>query len=225
MSYSVYKHTFPNGKVYIGITSRKPELRWRKNGNGYLFKDKNGEYTQYLMANAIQKYGWNNINHEILFTGLTKDEAENKEIELIAYYKSNQKEFGYNIQNGGNTYGTHSEEVKKKIGEANKKRIWKEESRTKLSEAMKGKKHLQKKTEIFKYAILKANKNRVWKEESKNKIADAHKKSVICIETNIIYESIKEAKNKTGINHISEACNGKQKTAGGYHWQYIEKED
>ena len=26
--YSVYKHTAPNGKVYIGITSRKPEYRW-----------------------------------------------------------------------------------------------------------------------------------------------------------------------------------------------------
>ena len=27
-SYTVYKHTSPSGKVYIGITCRKPEYRW-----------------------------------------------------------------------------------------------------------------------------------------------------------------------------------------------------
>lgn len=30
----VYKHTFPNGKVYIGITGQEPYKRW-KYGNGY----------------------------------------------------------------------------------------------------------------------------------------------------------------------------------------------
>lgn len=32
--YYVYKHIFPNGKVYIGITCKKPIYRWN-NGNGY----------------------------------------------------------------------------------------------------------------------------------------------------------------------------------------------
>lgn len=33
--YFLYKHTFPNGKVYIGITSRvNPERRWL-GGRGY----------------------------------------------------------------------------------------------------------------------------------------------------------------------------------------------
>ena len=31
----VYKHTCPNGKVYIGITCQKPQNRWGKDGNGY----------------------------------------------------------------------------------------------------------------------------------------------------------------------------------------------
>lgn len=33
-SYTVYKHTSPSGKVYIGITCRKPEYRWN-HGKGY----------------------------------------------------------------------------------------------------------------------------------------------------------------------------------------------
>lgn len=31
--YSVYIHTLPNNKVYIGITSQKPKARW-DNGRG-----------------------------------------------------------------------------------------------------------------------------------------------------------------------------------------------
>lgn len=33
-NYTVYKHTFPNGKIYIGITKQAPSKRWR-NGTGY----------------------------------------------------------------------------------------------------------------------------------------------------------------------------------------------
>lgn len=111
-NYFVYKHTSPSGKNYIGITSQNPpEKRW-KNGNGY----KNNNY----FYNAIKKYKWNNFKHEILYTGLTKKEAEQKEIELIAYYKSDNREYGYNIDYGGSCVGRMSEETKKKLSENHK---------------------------------------------------------------------------------------------------------
>ena len=49
-------------------------------------------------------------------------------------------------------------------------------------------------------------------------------KKVICIDTNEIYNSLKEAEEKTGVNSIciSNCCKEKQKTAGKYHWKYIE---
>lgn len=34
-NYIVYKHTFPNGKVYIGITKMSPKQRWGNQGKGY----------------------------------------------------------------------------------------------------------------------------------------------------------------------------------------------
>lgn len=48
-------------------------------------------------------------------------------------------------------------------------------------------------------------------------------KSIKCIETGVIYPSIKEASRQTNINNmtIGQCCLGKQNTAGGYHWQYI----
>lgn len=133
-NYIIYKHLFPNGKVYIGLTSLKASNRF-SNGKGY-------KHNQY-MQNAINKYNWENVKHFILFENLTKEEAEQKEIELISFYKSNNREYGYNIDSGGNSNGMHSEETRKKISE-NNARIWKdkkfsEEHKLKLSLARKGK--------------------------------------------------------------------------------------
>lgn len=210
-NYCVYKHTFPNGKVYIGITCENPKDRWKKDGSGYLTKKKNGEYRQPLMAYAVIKYGWDSVEHEILFSGLIKEEAESKEQELIAKYKSNNRDFGYNIANGGSV-NQHSEETKRKI-----------------SEAQKGKKRGPTPEET-KEKIRKANTGKHPSEEIRKRMSEGKKgksngqeKPVICIETGIIYSSLKEAEEKTGIFHsnISKVCNNKGlKTTGGYHWQY-----
>lgn len=93
--YSVYLHRFPNNKVYIGITCKIPAYRWGVNGKGY--------NRQPLMWKAIQKYGWENVAHEVLFTHLTKEQAEEKERELISKYNSNNSNYGYNIESGGYT--------------------------------------------------------------------------------------------------------------------------
>lgn len=48
-------------------------------------------------------------------------------------------------------------------------------------------------------------------------------KKVLCVETGIVFESVNEASRKTSIFHynISMVCNGKRKTAGGYHWKFV----
>lgn len=45
---------------------------------------------------------------------------------------------------------------------------------------------------------------------------------VRCVETGVVYLSLKEASALTGINKgcIWNCCTGKQLTAGGYHWEY-----
>ena len=92
MTYCVYKHTCPNGKVYIGITNQNPYRRWK---NGYGCKGQSAFYQ------AIQKYGWNNIKHEIIFENLSLEEAAKKEKELIEKCKM----FSYNTQNAGGICG------------------------------------------------------------------------------------------------------------------------
>lgn len=70
------------------------------------------------MWGAIQKYGWDNIKHETIYSGLTKEQAETKERELIVLFDSIEN--GYNIEHGGNALGTHNIETRRKISTANK---------------------------------------------------------------------------------------------------------
>lgn len=65
-------------------------------------------------------------------------------------------------------------------------------------------------------------KGKVFTEERKQKISEAHKKKVLCIETGHIFNSLKEAKEWLGKGNIKSCCQGIRKTAGGYHWQYVD---
>lgn len=49
-------------------------------------------------------------------------------------------------------------------------------------------------------------------------------KSVLCIETGENYPSTAEAARQKGISQacVCACCNGKQKTAGGYHWKFVD---
>ncbi len=102
-------HISPSSKVYIGITSQDVKDRWG-NGRGYCHN--------LYFNRAIKRYGWNAFLHKILFEGLSKEEAEQKEIELIKAYDSANPAYGYNISLGGNYVGKHSERSKRKMSES-----------------------------------------------------------------------------------------------------------
>lgn len=199
--YTVYIHVCKvNCKKYIGITSKKPEYRWC-NGLGY----KSNPY----FYSAICKYGWDEgFDHIIVATQLTKEEAEQMEIELILKHNATNREFGYNIHHGGGCKGSHSDETKRKISE-------KQKSIKRFSSGMKGKHH---------------------SDDTKAKIGATHRGSnsyharkilQIDIDTN---EPINEwlcladASNSLGISRASicMVCQSKRKTAGGFKWMYSE---
>lgn len=115
MSYIVYMHENKiNNKKYIGITNCSMRKR-SNNGKGYKGCTK--------FYNAIEKYGWDNFRHKILYKGLSKEEAELKEKEMIKQY--NTQVDGYNINEGGNV-SCLSKETKEKISRShlnNSKRV------------------------------------------------------------------------------------------------------
>lgn len=99
-NYLIYIHTAPNGKMYIGQTNNIKK-RWAGNGNRYK--------TQSLFHKAILKYGWNNIEHKIISTNLTKEEADFQEMFYISAYNTTNIKFGYNITKGGAGVGLSGE--------------------------------------------------------------------------------------------------------------------
>ena len=217
--YTVYQHKNKiNGKVYIGITSQKLEQRWGSQGCNY--KSSPHFYS------AIQKYGWDNFEHNILFTDLTKEQACLKEQELIKEYNSMNREFGYNSTSGGDIF-TMNEETKQKISQAmirNQNGLGhpcSEEKKEKISNAQKGRKF----TEEHKQKLSEAAKNRhvPCSEEKKQILKEkSHKKSVYCEELDKIFESVQECSRQLGIpaTSISKLCNGRGKTFKGYHLRY-----
>ena len=58
------------------------------------------------------------------------------------------------------------------------------------------------------------------------RISKANSIPVYCFELDKIFYGTREAERELGINHssISKACKGKQKTTGGYHWEYYNGE-
>lgn len=221
--FSVYKHTCPNGKVYIGITHRKPTARW---GNGLSSYKHNAHF-----MNAILKYGWDNIKHEVLYSGLSQKEAEDKEIELISIYKSTDRKYGYNTCVGGRVNkGFHiSPKGKLGISKAQKGRKRKKEEIEKMRIKLIGRKLTNEQKEKLKGRIPwnKGKKGlQKWtetqREKMKNKDMSFCSKKVICIETNIIYNSIREASRKLNVSqpNITRAIKNNIR-CGGYHWEIV----
>lgn len=192
-TYKVYMHRFPNGKVYIGITCKRlPCERWC-GGHGYR--------PQPLMWRAIQKYGWKNVKHSIIRDGLTKADAEAMEIELIRKHRSNDRRYGYNVDNGGNSPGRMSEETKRKISAA----------------------HSGEGNPFYGRHLSDNHKEKIREARKERNIQPVNKRPVRCLETGVIYESTAEATRSLGIHNyaIRRVCYGERKTAGGYHWEYV----
>lgn len=216
--YSVYKHTSPNGKVYIGMTGLKPEYRWN-NGKGYL--NSNAHF-----RNAIKKYGWDNFKHEVVYTNLDKETACAKEVELIKFYDSTNPAKGYNITTGGEVgycVTFISEATRKKHSEAssgeNNPMYGKhhtEEARKKISQNrhyLRGKEHPGYGKPLPEYLATSRLRPVVQLDKNGQFVAE--------------YSSETEAATITGISDalISGCCNKKHLSAGGFIWVFQSEYD
>lgn len=112
--YFVYRHLFPDGHAYIGITKQNPIKRWNY-GLGYIDNDdfynalkevgkkvlikEYGEGINLFNDIQIVKVGWRHIKHQIFYRHLDETTARCIENELITYYKD--KGLSYNQSKGG----------------------------------------------------------------------------------------------------------------------------
>lgn len=183
--YSVYELLFPNGKRYIGITGKKPENRWVR-GKGY-----SGQ----KVYNAIEKYGWDNIQHNVLYSGLSKREACETERELIKKYNTLDRNCGYNFSEGGDCSSCMSGS-----------RHWTynvprpEGTRKKISDSLMGR------------YIGKDNPHHTSVRQLQ--LDGSYIKT---------WESIADIQRALGYDHshIIDCCKGRRNKAYGYKWEYL----
>ena len=191
--YTVYAHrNLKNGKSYVGMTSRKPNERWRS-GKGY----KNN----LRMWKDIKESNWNtDWEHNIIGKFEDKQEALNIEEMFIWLFDSTNE--GYNIS----TYDRNS--YKKT-----------DETRRKMSESMTGEKNPmygKHHSEDTKRKMSEAHKEKIY--ANTKPILQFSKNGELIAE----YSSLTEASRQTGCSapHICSCCKGKRKSCGGYIWKY-----
>lgn len=193
-NYILYEHRNKiNGKRYIGITNNKTK-RWYGKGKHY-------DGCPYFFA-AIQKYGWDNFEHNVLIYDLTREEASRLEKHFIKTLKTCDKAFGYNLAEGGVNAPTmlekhHSKETKRKMSEAQRGKKQTEEQKRRNSEYMTG--------------LMVGKRN--------------HKsRAVKCINTGEVFESMRIAAQAKGVLQpkIWKCCNGEASHTHGLRWEYAE---
>lgn len=232
-SWTIYRHISPSGKVYVGITSQKAIYKRWGYGAGYKHA--------ILFYRAILKYGWSNIKHEVLFTNLTESRAKSLEISLIRHYKN--LGISYNITNGGE--GTNgwcpSSETRDKMRLSKLGRKLSVATRTKMSEAGKGKRSGELNPMFGKFHTEETKAAMSIKRRGENNPRYGHSltdseretyrkaqacKPVIQLDPNTLEElrefsSQREAAIFVGgkSSHISECCRGIRKQEKRFKWK------
>ena len=223
-TYTVYCHTNNiNGKKYIGITAVRPEYRWN-HGKGYKHQ---------VFNKAVEKYGWENFTHEILFEGLTREEAELQELTLIRQYNTQDARYGYNVSCGGHLsgrrYATEEEALEAKRNTWNKSRIRNRDSR--LEQARNWRANNKDKVNAYKREYyhrtkkLKGRYGHIVTDDTKEKISKRVSRPVAAIlngEVVKVYSSFKEAGKDLNICH-SNICRSIKTgmKCGGYNWMRL----
>lgn len=246
-NYCVYMHVNKiNGKKYIGITKESLKKRWGCHGSQYIH-DNSGRF-----AKALIKYGWENFDHIVVCENLSQEEACAKEIELIAVYKTQDPDYGYNIQAGGqlgNDGVIFSDESKEKMRKAKLGKKLSEEHKRKIGLSEKGRKAALKTPEGLQ-RLREANIGKTIPPEVRKKISNTLtgiKRSretiqkrlesrkdlvkVYCPELELTFPSINEAARSTSIHraNIQKCLKGERQFAGRHpitnqklHWIQVE---
>lgn len=212
--------------------------------NGHNYKGSTHFY------NAIQKYGWENFKGEILENVNTVEEANEKEKYYISLYNSTNQDIGYNITSGGWNCKM-AEETKRIISNKAKERYKNPKNNpmygkkhTKESlEKMKIKKqginnpmygkHLsdESKEKISQSHIGKKIDNSYWTDEYREQHSKRMKenakecsKKILCIEDNIIFNSITEAAKhySVSVSTLSGHLHGYQHTCSKKHFKFVD---
>lgn len=217
---AIYKITNTvNGKIYVGSTKHYRERRTR-----HFYELRHNKHQNPRLQRAFNKYGNEAFVVEIL-TPCTVDDLIPYEQMFIDLLHAADKAVGYNIcRFAGRTDNTgwhHSEESKRKIGDANRGRVRTPEWLARLSESHK---------ELFASGYVHPNKGKRLPAHRIEQLRSINRIPVVRIgrdgEQDVFFESLIDAERATPKAHswcISRCCRGLALTSGGYKWKWADK--
>ncbi len=172
---SVYViHNNLSGKRYVGKTINV-RTRWKSHR-----QDSRRAQPLSCIGRALKKYGLTNFTFTILEICETEEAAYDRERYWIAFYASDQKEFGYNLESGGHGGKVVSNDTRAKLSAASKGRpkpphviaaLHSLESRAAAGRALRGRTH----TTETRLKIAGAHQGRSKSAEAVRKSADGHR--------------------------------------------------
>ena len=198
-----------------------------------------------VLLQAIDTYGVENFKCEMLCECYSEDELNDKEAFYIKEFNAVGSRDYYNLKPGGLgksvsgvIYITNGDTCKKvlpeeldyyfSIGYYKGGPKQSEETKKKRADANRGKKHPTAGANIS-----KALTGKKLSDEHRKKLSDAKvgkplyykRKKVLCVETSIVYDSLKLAADGVGAKSSGNICSclkGNREMANGYHWEYVD---
>lgn len=231
-NYKVYCLTnLINGKKYVGMTKRTLEARSGSRGRNY------EECT--AIWDAIKEFGWENFSKEILFEGLTFEQACEQEMASIIELNSRFPN-GYNLEGGGKVGKDVAPLVRELMQERNAR--WRndpehqeylrrknagsgnpmygkhlsDDAKEKLRKSHLGKKHSEE-------SIKKMRENHTHYHDSFHPMARSVMQFSLDGEYIKTYPCVKDAQDATGSKSIYSCLSQKTNRAGGYIWKYVDE--
>ena len=197
-------HNIVNDKWYVG-QSIDIERRWKHHKWGLTNEY---HYNRHLLR-AWNTYGESSFEFVVLEECETFDLLADKEKHWINTY--NALNNGYNLCEGGNTPIGRIVPDEVKLAESI--------ARQGNKNPFYGKHHTEKHKKMISERQL-GEKNHMY---GKYGILNPHSRKVRCVETQKVYDALKDAERDTGINcnNICSCCAGRLKTAGKFHWEYV----
>lgn len=201
--YKLYVHVVheETDRYYVGVTKNTLAQRWER-GRGYPGS---------RFHTAIEKHGWDNIDHVVLIETLSEEDAYEFEKQTIKELDSASEDHGYNVSLGGK--GATGIQL---FGERNH---------------FYGRKHSAESRKLIQlhHADCKKEKNSFYGKkhsiESRKKMSESHKgkycgaenfsaRRIINLETGMVFDTLKDACKYAGSGHVIDVCRGHRQYAG-----------
>lgn len=198
-----------NSKKYFG---QSVDINARLYKHKYLLQ--NDKHNNEHLQSAYNTYGHDNFLFYIV-EECCIDLLDERECYYIALYNTRDREYGYNIESGGNKNKTLPDETREKLRTVNIGKKTSEETKYKISTANKGRKVSDEQRRF----LSEFHTGLCHTQEAKVKISEAQKIPVYCAELNQEFDSGKHASEECAAygvyrNGISLCLQGKQKYCG-----------